>query len=78
MPRFFFHVRDEDTTRDEEGQELPDLDAAKREAIEGLRDLLCGEVRYGRIDLGRRIEVADEAGATVLTVTAEEAVRLER
>jgi hypothetical protein len=33
MPRYFFHVQDGATILDDEGTELPDLAAAKDEAI---------------------------------------------
>ena len=34
MARYFFHIRDEDRlVRDEEGMELPNLDAARKEAV---------------------------------------------
>ena len=34
MPRYFFNIRDGyDVDEDEEGVELPDLDAAKAEAL---------------------------------------------
>lgn len=33
MPRFYFHVEDGTSRPDEEGTELPDLDAAYNEAV---------------------------------------------
>jgi hypothetical protein len=33
MPRFYFHVEDDRTTHDQEGTVLPDIEAARREAI---------------------------------------------
>ncbi len=42
MARYYFHVQDGRTILDDEGVELPDLDAARKEAIrasgEALRD----------------------------------------
>ena len=63
MPRYFLHIRDGDELiPDEEGTELPDLDAAKAEAIAGARDILAEKLRSGeRLD-GEVIEIADEAG----------------
>jgi hypothetical protein len=42
MTRFFFHVRDDgdDVSRDTEGQELPDLEAARQEALNSNREML--------------------------------------
>jgi hypothetical protein len=39
MPRYFFHVQDSSTVLDNEGLELPNLDAAREEAIRA-----CGEI----------------------------------
>ena len=40
MPRYFFHLRYRTTLlEDEEGQELPDLEAAKAEALHALREI---------------------------------------
>jgi hypothetical protein len=46
MPRFFFPSRDGDAlTKDREGMELPDLEAARAEAIVGLRQLAADDLR---------------------------------
>jgi hypothetical protein len=39
MPRYFFHMQDGSTVLDAEGTELPDLKAARDEAIQA-----CGEM----------------------------------
>jgi hypothetical protein len=39
MTRFFFHIQDASTTLDDEGTELPDVNAARQEAIRA-----CGEM----------------------------------
>jgi hypothetical protein len=36
MPRFHFEVHDDEVVLDDEGMELPDLDAAIREAVKSL------------------------------------------
>ena len=41
MPRYFFHIRDDDNLiRDEEGTELPDLSAARKEAALSAQEVL--------------------------------------
>jgi len=40
MPRYYFHVADDRTTTDAEGLELPDLEAARKEAIRAASDAL--------------------------------------
>jgi|RifCSP13_3_1023840.scaffolds.fasta_scaffold76056_1 hypothetical protein len=69
MARYFFHVRDGDTLArdDEEGEELPNLEAVRLVAIAGARELLSDAARSGKAgSLRQQIEVADESGQTVL------------
>ena len=48
MPRFFFNVREgADLSRDREGQELPDVEAARREAISSSREMLGERMLHG-------------------------------
>jgi hypothetical protein len=78
MPRFFFDVHDDIDMIDDDGVELPDADAAAREALRGARALICEQVTKGRINLSHFVKVRDEAGAHVATVSFDEAVTLER
>jgi hypothetical protein len=73
MPRYFFHVFNDEITIDEEGAELADLDAAREFAIESLRSLACDSVKQGHLNLDHRIEIADETDARRMTVTFREA-----
>ena len=61
MPRFFFHVRNSggDIGHDTEGQELPDLDAAQREAINTNREMLGERLLNGGSPDHRQIEIAN-------------------
>ncbi|HEX8366028.1 MAG TPA: hypothetical protein VD887_04270 [Allosphingosinicella sp.] len=77
MPRYFFHVFNDEITLDEEGIELPDLDAAREQAIESARALVCESVKHGHLNLDHRIEIADETDARKMTVTFREAFSLE-
>ncbi|WP_343893775.1 DUF6894 family protein [Craurococcus roseus] len=63
MPRFFFHMRDEDwLVEDAEGSELPDLEAARAKAADVARDYLAARLRAGQaLDFGR-VEIWDDAG----------------
>ena len=76
MPRFYFHVFNDETTIDEEGQELADLEAARAVAVEAARGLVCESVKHGHLNLDHRIEITDEANARVMTVTFREAFTL--
>jgi hypothetical protein len=61
MPRYYLHVHNSiGVTRDEEGQELADLAAAEKAAIDGVRSILGAEVLDGRLDLRGRIEIASD------------------
>jgi hypothetical protein len=49
MGRFYFHVRaGDELTPDDEGMDLPDLSAAKREALLGARELLAEAIESGK------------------------------
>jgi hypothetical protein len=77
MPRFFFHVIDGYSDRDDEGTELPDIFTAQDQAVK-----MTGEILR---DLGAKIwngaewslEVTDESGETlfILRFSAEEFTR---
>ncbi len=75
MPRFFFHVRNGggDIGHDTEGQELPDLDAARREAINTNREMLGERLLHGGAH-HRQIEIANEHGEVLAVVNASEVV----
>ena len=77
MPRFFFHVYDDTIALDDDGMDLPDVDAARQEALVGARSLICEEVSKGRVNLRHRIEVEDEDRRPVLTLPFGSAVQVE-
>jgi len=73
MPGFFFHFRDQNGfKRDEEGQDLPDVQAAHVEVLKSAQELwsdLPPDMARDEIC----IEIADATGETVLTVPFMEA-----
>jgi hypothetical protein len=75
MPRYHFHIRKgEVLVEDPEGTEVSETETLEDEAVEAARDLLAEGDLQG---LDRRewvFEVADESGATVLTLPFSEAV----
>ena len=78
MPRFYFHVIDDLVALDEEGVELPNLQAVESQAVLGAQELIAEEVRVrGRVPLHHRIEVTDERGEVVMTVPFKDVVKLE-
>ena len=76
MPRFLFHAYNEVEAIDEEGADLPDLDAARAHAIKCARDMMAEDVKSGFIDLNHRIEVEDESGRVVAVVFYRDAFEL--
>jgi hypothetical protein len=73
MPRFYFHVYNHIVAMDEEGLDLPDVEAAREQALESARELVCEDIHKGQLNLDHRIEVEDAAGKKVLTITYRDA-----
>ncbi|MFO1247426.1 MAG: hypothetical protein U1E93_04205 [Alphaproteobacteria bacterium] len=73
MPRFFFHVREGGTlNRDEEGQDLADAAAARREALSAGREILGEKLLHGGQLDNRIIEITGEDGKVVETVNVDD------
>lgn len=77
MPRFYFNLRNDLSVDDEEGQELADLAAAEAVALTNVRSIAADNVLHGRLTLSHRIEIADEAGRVLGTVSFADAVKVE-
>jgi hypothetical protein len=77
MPRFYFHLHDDENVSDEGGKELADLDAARAHAVNMVRfEVSEASKRDGRIVLSHRIDVEDEHGAVLATVRFRDAVQV--
>lgn len=77
MPRYHLNILNgSGAIPDEPGQELDDLDAARRQAILGIRSILSSEVQDGYLDLRGQIEITDLAGRLLATVPYGDAVEL--
>ena len=75
MPRYFFNVREgAHYYRDEEGQHLDDTEAARKEAFSASREILGERVLHGGSIDHRTIEITDQAGHVIDTVTAREVI----
>jgi hypothetical protein len=77
MPRFYFNLHDDVVAIDDEGRELADVGVARTEAIAAARELICEQVREGRLDLRHRIEVEDEDRRPVLTLPFSAVLEIE-
>ncbi|HEX8572305.1 MAG TPA: hypothetical protein VF759_06105 [Allosphingosinicella sp.] len=76
MPRFFFHLKDGVTLRDEEGMSFETVEEARLEAIRSARKIISDEPRRGKLASVDRIEIADEGGNAVTVVTFADALRV--
>ena len=77
MSQFFFHVcRGQNRIADLEGTDLPDVEAAKIEAIAETRALMTSDIGKG-IDWSRTtwIEVTDDHGGYLFDVPFRDALR---
>lgn len=76
VPRFHFDLYDRlGSMPDEEGRDLRDLDAARSEALKGVRSVIAAEVERGLLDLTGKMVVRDGDG-TVLTLAFHEALTI--
>lgn len=63
MPRYFFHLSNDVTVEDEEGQICADDAEARLVAIREARELIADSIAmHGRVVLSHSIEVHDENG----------------
>ncbi len=74
MPRYYFNVYDDIIAIDEEGLDLPNVEAARLQALIGARDLIATQVRHGYFVRSHWIDVTDERGELVLKLPFAEAV----
>jgi hypothetical protein len=75
MPRFHLHLCDgPHLAEDEEGVDLPDAEAARRAAIDGLRDTMAGQLLNGHLNLAAFIEIEDGNGQLVEIIHLSEIV----
>ena len=76
MPRFRFHLYNDEEVRDPQGREFLDLEAAQTEAISNARELMCTDLRTkGEINLSHWIELENDEG-DVVVVNFRDAVRI--
>lgn len=74
MPIYRFNLFDDVSVPDDDGRTLDHDDAAFAYAVASLRSLAADDMRQGNLNLDDRIEIRDEAGGLVGTVTLRDAV----
>ena len=78
MPKFYFHLHDDYDTRDEDGKELPDIDAAREYAEANALFTMAETLKeQGRINLRHHIDIEDEHGKVLATVRFRDVVAIE-
>lgn len=76
MPRYFMHLRDSfEEILDPEGVEMS-FDAIPDAALTSARDCMAADVKSGRLDLRYRIDVHNENGERVHSLSFAEAVEV--
>jgi len=64
--RFYFQLRaGDELLTDDEGQDWPDLSAARREAEQAARELLAEAIRAGKEEIPEAFVIADEDGREI-------------
>jgi hypothetical protein len=74
MPRYYLNLRrgDDDLPNDPDPMDFPDLEAARDEAVKSIREM-ASEALFSNRPLNLdRIEVADESGVVLLSVSPSE------
>jgi uncharacterized protein YoaH (UPF0181 family) len=76
MARYFFNViAAADSIVDLEGSELPNMQSARTEGIEQIRELMADAIRSGFDISSRRIEIRDGSGTLLATMPFTDAIR---
>lgn len=77
MQRYFFNFRQgAEIARDRIGMHLPNLDAARSEALHAWRHVIALAAHSGDLPQDCEIQIADESGETVLSIPLGERTRL--
>ena len=77
MPHFYLDVcNTQADSPDEQGREFADLEAARADAIAGIRSILRDEVLEGRMDLNGEVRILDADRRLVMIVPYAEAVSI--
>ncbi|RYF01896.1 MAG: hypothetical protein EOO77_32895, partial [Oxalobacteraceae bacterium] len=77
MYRFHLHLHEADTiVHDHVGIMRNDLEAVRQEAVRAARDIMCADLAEGRLVLSSHIEVTDETGEVVLSLSFRDLVEV--
>lgn len=77
MSHYFFHLHEcGNVTRDEEGQDMPHLAAARHHAEEAARAIMCSELTDGDLCLSCHIEIEHRDSGETTIVPFRDAIRI--
>ena len=76
VPRYFFHLFNDETCLDDEGKELPNDAAALQEAASCARGMAADSVSKGHLILDHRIEVTCDQGRKLGSVYFGDVVKV--
>ena len=76
VPRYFFHLFNDETTLDEDGKDLPDDSSALQDAAATARIMAADSVSGGHLVLNHRVEVTCDDGREVGTVYFGDVVKV--
>ncbi|WP_051679961.1 DUF6894 family protein [Pseudorhizobium marinum] len=75
MPKYFLHLRErDDLIRDLEGANFVDLNAARDESRQAIRDIVAEHIAAGEELTLQTIEICDEQGNHVATVSVASSI----
>ncbi|MPR10714.1 DUF6894 family protein [Microvirga tunisiensis] len=76
MSRYFLHLKqaDQSVVEDTEGLDLPSLQAAQEEALQGIRDVVAADIKGGHEVTLEAIVIADNQGRQLATVPVRAAL----
>jgi len=78
MPRYYLYIqRGDQLLQDPDGIECPNIEAARAEAVTGIRDILPEAIKRGADDgLDDVLVIADESGRELIIIPFSEALPL--
>ncbi|OWV65496.1 hypothetical protein ATY76_19915 [Rhizobium sp. R339] len=75
MPTYYFHIKHADyDVPDPDGEPFPDMDAAREEADEALREPVARSILSNQPELPEAIEIRDAQGRLVAEVHIDAAI----
>jgi hypothetical protein len=76
MSRYFLHLKqaDQSVVEDTEGYDLPSFQAAREEALQGIRDIVAADIKGGHEVTLAAIVITDNQGRQLATVPVKAAL----